>query len=612
MPNYERLASSGDPAGSALAEMLRSALDPKSKARETIAQWLVPLLRRHGVSPLAPSAVALLLEAVFEGAPKRGQLLEALYAIAVGLDTEAALARRVDAAREDEVLAEGLTLGMLRAPIVARSSDLVAMLRDAEATVRTSAALLSSVLPGATAALEEALGKETDAVTRLVLLFALASHGVREEVPEPPAKDAFAVVLARIVRVLHGGPIDLEAVALARKLPLTSPALLGVPSAGAAVLYANVGEIVRRGDPAILATAANDATALAVMASLWPNRRTPAEPRAALSDDERRWLLPLYQAGVAGNSPSFSTAGIVRGGHVRRLLGVEHGPADERVDGTPLWLLARRVVDRRASTEEWVRALEGKSGDARVSILRDLATYRTEEPWPDLGHPFAMPNAYETYERYVALVRATLAPLDAAALAAVLAGPPAAMKATAMALLLERGRPVPESEDAQLAQLLGREQGANDITALRALVQSLPEARRTAVLAAVRPMATASPDDGRVLLTNLWFYADLAPAPVLSVLLNDLVAIQSLNSTPAKAKTPADAAIAQGMRVAVHEVFRAVGARAVPALSEAIAAQKPKSAARELLEVALAGAEDRPLPAADVAPTAAKPKAKKG
>jgi hypothetical protein len=597
VPNLARLLSSGDPDAVALAETLRSALDPKSKARGTIAQLLVPLLlRRHVVSPLAPDAVTLLLEAVFDGAPKRAQLLEALYAFGVGLDAEAALARRVDSTREDELLAEGLTLGRLRAPIVARSGDLLALLRDADAAVRASAALLASTLPGATASLEAALDEENDVVTRLVLLFALASHGVRKEVPEPPAKNAFAVVLARIVRVLQGGPIDLEAVALARKLPLTSPAVLGVPSAGAAVLYANIGEIVRRGDTTMVATAPNNATAAAVMASLWPNRRTPLEPRAALTDEERRWLLPLYQAGAPGSSPSSSASGIVRGAHVRRLLGMEHGPADERVDGTPLWLLARRVVDQRAPIDAWLRALEGKSSEERVAILRDLASYRTEEPWPDLGEPFAMPRTYETYGRYATLVRATLAELDDAALSAILAGPPAAMQATAMALLLERGRPVPESGDAQLAQLLAREQGANDLTALRALVQSLPEARRAAVLANVRPMATGSPDEGRVLLTNLWFYADLAPPPVLSVLINDLVAIQSLSSTPSKAKTPADAAMAQGMRVAVHEVFRSVGAPAVAPLSEAIAAQKPKSAARGLLEVALAGAEGRPLP----------------
>jgi hypothetical protein len=525
MPNLERLSATPDPLAPEIADILRTSFDPKSKRRETIGQLLVPRLRRRDVvSALTREVTPALLEALGEAGlavRARAEVLEALYAIAVGLDGEAALARRIDEGRASELVGQGLTLAELRAPIVARGRELLAYLGDTDTAVRSAAALLASTLPehreSAVAALEEALGEESDAIARYVELYALACHGVRREVPEPPAKNAVASILARVVRVLCGGPIDLSPAADASKLPMTVNSLLGPANPVQMVLYANVGELFRRGDPAALVGHAPNQIALALLAALWPQRSTPIEPRSGLTDEERRWLLPLYEKRSVEGSPDtlFARAGLIRGSHPLRLLGLESGPADAKAGDVPLWLLARRVVDERAPLESWTAALKGRSDDEVVAIVRDLANLRIEEPWPPHGGPYAVPSTLRTYARFFALVRTAFSRLPDAALGRVLEGERQPIHATALALLVDRGREVYATHAARIERLALCLQPC-DVEAVPTIVRSLSPEIRATVLKAARPDTAADGATGECMLTGLWFLAEFAPVEVLA------------------------------------------------------------------------------------------------
>lgn len=610
MPNLDRLTSSSDPLAAQVADVLRATFDPATKRRETLAQLLqMPLYRGDVASPLTPDLTAVLLDALGEkDVPRRAEVLEMLFTIAVGFDTEASLAHRIDESRFSETVGEAFTLGELRRPIVARGKEIAAFAGDADPSVRGEAAKLLSALPEhrelAVASLEKALSNEKDAVAQYFILFALASHGVRKEVPEPPAKNAVASILARIVRPLHGGALDFAATVDARKLPMTVSGLLGPMHAVQTIIYANVGEAVRRGDPAALVPFADDQTAVALFAALWPGRHTPIEPRSSLTEDERRWLLPIYQTGnVKGLIElHFSRAGIVRGAHALRLLGLEKGPADA------YWLLARRVVDERASLDDWKRAIEGKSDDDIVAILRDLASYRVEQSWPLQGLPYPLPSAYETCARYFTLVRATLERLGEATLAKMRDDASDAFHATALAISIDRGASVEEGRIETITKLVQREQGANDIASLRKIVEALSPAHRVAVLKGVRPTTSVNGATAAFMLTSLWFYADLAPPEILALLVNDIAAVHSMDSSLTKPKNPYEAAMAQSKREAVHSTFRTIGALAAAPLRDALGALKPKVSA-QLLEIALAGAEGNELPQAPAEPQTA-PKAK--
>jgi hypothetical protein len=608
MPSLAGLRASPDPLATGVVEILEAtfAAQPATRPRDTLRQRLSRALYDAGtgeVAAIVRDVTPVLLEALAEPNAARAELADALHGIAVGFEGEVTLvARRHDPGGD-------LALAELRAAILAQPERVLECLADEDARTRRATAMLVSALPelGARAvdALQDALRVEPDSLARYHLLYALARHGVRAEVPEAQATDHLASILTRVVRVLHGGAIDTTPFAAAAELPI-SATLLGGMIPGRAVIFANVGEVMRRGDPsALVPLDGGETVAWAVFAALWPRQRIPAEPRASLTDEEQRWIRPLCESGKLARTRvgRLDRAGFVGGVHVHRLVGLEApGPADQQAGDVPLWLLARRVIDGHAPLDAWLHAVAAEPEGSVVAIVRDLDTYFVNQPWP-IPYLDRMPESYEAHRRYFAVVRATFARLSDTALDAALAEPVAHAHATALAIRIDRGAEPGGEHDPLIAKLLAWSEVGADVVSLRQIVERLPRARRAAVLAGVRPFAAVNLATQAFLPIGLWFYADLAPPELLATLVADMASTWAL-ATP---KTPNEEAVEAAKRAAISSVFAAIGVPAVPVLRDALGA-RPSKRARVLLELALAATEQRDLAAAEPPGQRVKPR----
>lgn len=609
MPDLARLGAAG-PHGKAAADVLRAALDGKSKSKTPLRKAVLEVVHSddNELLPIARDVAEVIAEAAVEGTvANRSVLLDVLRDLAVGYDPYTALAHGVDDVILALPLATDLTLRDLRKPIVERASALLPLLSDDDAKVRIAAAELLAFLPEAkpAKALQDALARESDPTAKYHQLFALAPYGVRAKVPKAPAKAGAALsIIARLVQALHGANVD-------PKLLDDTLKQLRVPTAGfpggddpnRAVAAGLVGEMRRRNDPQGLRQIAEKAVTrglaesigIYALAAQWPGSRTPTEPRSALTAAERAWLEPLFTYLTSTwrmpDTGSLTRYGIADGPgdlHMKRLLGLTKGAASELLAGLPAWLLARRVLDGRVPKQTWRDALAKRAGAEVVAIVKDLATYSVAEPWPVIRLPYVATPVTEAHARYFALVRETFAALPVAALEEI-AGEERkdAHQATALASLTERGEKLPSSRDPRIKQLVGRE--LCDVEGLRTVLGALPEDRRLAILEDLSPDLDTDRIYEKPRLAGLWYYADLVPDAMLGGLVEHLVEAIAAEDSLVKPTSPKDEVLVQGTKNAIERAFRAIGTRAKAPLGKALKSAKAK-AVKPFLELALAAA----------------------
>ena len=604
-----------------LASAIDAALDPKAKSKASLRGVIADLVidETNGLTPLSREAATLVAAAAGEAAPaKRAAVLDALSALAAAFQPRAIVAHGVDDRLLDMPVADGVRLRDLRKPILDRLPVLVPLLRDSNAATRIAAAQLFAMLPEARAAsaLEDAVKNESDPLVRYNLLFALAMHGGHADVPAPPAKNSALAVIAQVVRTMHGGKTDAKVLDEARKLPSAIEGFPVVSEPNSAVVAALVGAHFRAKDPAgPLALAASLKTrgteeliAESSLDAIWPLEKTPIEPRASLAKEERAWLKPLFEHLAEERqwpaADVFVRHGIIptgRGVHVRRLLGIQSGPADEKRGDAPLWLLARRVVDGRQPATTWTDAMKGRELSSVIDLLRDLLLFAVADPWPTIRLPYTTTAELEAYARYFALVRATFDLFEVKELEAFVDDEGTSPhQPAAFASMLHRGFKLAKKHDARIGELLNPGL-AYDVEGLREALRAIPEDRRETVLADLEPDFELDAVHEKPRPSGLWYFADVAPKKALGKLIQHLANTIATDPCVSKPKTKKDEAIGEALRHAIESAFRGIGPLATAPVREALG--KAKQAARPLLELALAAT-------GEAVPNATKPKKK--
>lgn len=586
---------------SELSALLAALKDPK---RKTPLRKLVSDLVHDDddvLRPIARDAVATLVERLGDAGSAR-DALDPLFDLATAYDPYTLLAHGVDELVLDHPR-DGFTLRELRRPVVERGAAVATLLGAKDGKTRLAAARLLAAVTDieATKELRAAAAAESDALVRYHLQFALVARGVKVEVAS--TKDPALSVIARFVAVLAGGAHDPTLLDDALKKAKEGETFPGGDDPNLAVAAGLAGLAYRRRDAALLARIVKDAkiagiharVATFALTALWPTARTPVEPRAELTEAERAFLRPAFEALVEASQMPDQNAltrfGWVRDPrclYVRRLLGLAEGPADERVDGVPLWLLARRVVDGRAPTPAWLDAMQGRAPRQVIDTVRDLVAFAVPDPWPAERLPYVSSPFFAANLRYFALVRATFANVPTPELDALVDEERANVHhATALACLVDRGVALPETRDARIKKLL-RPMDEYDVEGLRAVIASLPAARRARVLEDFPEDYESDAIDKKGRLSGLWYYADLLSDERLAAAIADLGPTLSSDDL-LTGSTDHSRAIAEGFAAGVAATFSRVGARAIAPLQKALADKKAKKA-RMFLEAALAAA----------------------
>ena len=518
-------------------------------------------------------------------------------------------------------LSEKVTLAQLRERVLVGYDEYVSRLGDRASAVRANAALVLAFLAErretSLEALRARLSVESDelALASAVLSYGMLGRGakssaelaalVSEEKRTPVVEVALGIAELWLepksatqsgLKELFGKAEGLGEVV--EGLPWGGGRLGDV--AGSAAL----GAVVETGDASSFSALAKvvgvEAVAYSYLALLFPKRLELPEPptRNDLSAPQIEGLQTLFR--IAREHDKVLTDPLRRFGllnHVamERIVGfVEPGALDELVDGSPLWLHARRVLRGTESIEDWSNRVKALGPKMALAVALDThpRVYSLWLPWPlpyQLEPPY--PDAIAAYGVVGRLVRGALASATTEDIVRVVREAEERKQSLAAAFLaayVERtGEAVwPYFDQALLVQVNER---FWDVQSLRDVLAALPLERRERILLQARLDVIVEPSTydangptARVWRSG-WKFVDLCPTPAFAHRV-----VEAIGKLFPDRKSP----VAERVESLALERLASLGVSAVPALEEALAEAKNPHFARLLrsaLEQAGAG-----------------------